>query len=441
MAIFKFRADNAAPPPSSTLLVNNALYDTTVFSAEPVNGDGIIDTISQFQLFGNEIIKNSYLYQKIPFCILKEYDLITNSTASQLLYYLKSIGINNTASAVAEGVSTGVSNISEFIQRLIPDSARQLGASVGNSIKDTVGNFVDLNNLSNVSDKIFQPIGEILKQNEPFTGSLTPYQNLYIRKPTNFKYILPYYNDNKKTVTTNFADSQTGLLQGSLFQKASEGVKGMYEQVAKNLLAAAPGAYIEQPKFFSPSSGESFQIQFNLINTVDGAKIQDHFDFLFLLAFQNLPYRRDIATVSLPKIYTFIVPGEIYLPYAYISSMTIDFVGNRRMLNLIHPKTVISGDASPTKCIVPDVYRVNITITSLTTNAANFMIADELFKIDNTIDNPILEVVPRDPANESLPRYRSSNQQQPPPEPPTPTPTPSQPPTIPIIPQVFSPLL
>lgn len=434
MAIFKFRADNTASPPSSTPLVNNVLYDTTVFSAEPVNGDGIIDTISQFQLFGNEIIKNTYLYQKIPFCILKEYDLVTNSTASQLLYYLKSIGLNNTATAVTDSVT----NISEYVQKLIPNSARQFGANVSNSIKDTVGNFVDLNNLSNISDKIFQPIGEILKQNEPFTGSLTPYQNLYIRKPTNFKYILPYYNDNKKSITTNFADSQTGLLQGSLFQKASEGIKGMYEMVAKNLLAAAPGAYIEQPKFFSPASGESFNIQFNLINTVDGTKIQDHFDFLFLLAFQNLPYRRDIATVALPKIYTFIIPGEIYLPYAYISNMTIDFIGNRRILNLIHPKTTIGGDTSPTKCIVPDVYKVNITVTSLTTNAANFMIADELFKIDNTIDNPLLEVTPRDPANESLPRYRSSNQQQLPPEP---LPTPSTPPSAPIIPLINIPTI
>jgi hypothetical protein len=113
---------------------------------------------------------------------------------------------------------------------------------------------------------------------------------------------------------------------------------------------------------------------------------------LFLLAYQNLPFRKDIARVTLPKIYTFIIPGEIYLPYAYISSLKIDFIGNRRKMKLIHPKGIAS-DVGPTNnpaggtstdCIVPEVYSVSMTITGLTMPAANYMVADELFKITST---------------------------------------------------------
>jgi hypothetical protein len=180
----------------------------------------------------------------------------------------------------------------------------------------------------------------------------------------------------KKSIATNFTDSETGLLKNNVFKIINSGFDNAYEKIGQSLLAATPGAYIEQPKFFSPTSGENYRITFNLINTVDGGKIQRHLDFLFLLAFQNLPFRKNIAEVLPPKIYSFTLPGELYIPFAYISKLDIQFIGNRRAMNMRLPY-INKTD----RCIVPEVYSVTLEITSLTYTSANFMIADQINKI------------------------------------------------------------
>lgn len=366
-------------------LISSVTAGSTVFKAIPAGNSGIINIVESMQIATNDIIPGSYLANKIPTCILKEYELVTNSSVSQLLYYLKSLG-SGTATGVF-GATAG--NVLGTSLGSVGDQAEKLlSGPIGSGIKDFIGD-----NTKELLDKAVQPLQEILKNNEQFSGSMVPYQNLYLRKATNFKYILPYFTDKKKDINNAFVDSQTGLLAGNVFANIVGGAKAAYESVAKNLLFATPGAYIEQPKFFDMgNSGESYEINFELINTVNSDKVQAHFDLLFLLAYQNLPFRKDIARVTLPKIYTFIIPGEIYLPFAYISSLKIDFVGNRRKLKLIHPKGIASDvgptnnttGGTPTDCIVPEVYSVSMTITGLTTPAANYMIADELFKITST---------------------------------------------------------
>ena len=407
MALFNLVPEGDRPTGNVGVLGNtiggfapeNLLNTTTVYKAIPAQENGVIDVISTMQIAANDIPQ--YLRDKLPYCILKEYDLVTNSTVGQLLYYLKSLGYNRQTDGLLD--STGARNILNGFFDSVTDKKGIL--------RDFVGD-----NVSNILATSLEPFQKILNSNEPLGGALTPYQNLYIREPTEFKYILPYFKDKKKGITTTFGDTQTGLLNNNLFQKFTDSVKGSYEKVAKTLFAATPGAYIEQPKFFGPQqTGESYEIEFELINTVDGDKIQDHFDLLFLLAFQNLPYRRDVATVALPKIYTFIIPGEIYLPYAYISSLTIDFVGNRRMLNIRHPRGQVNGGQTDVKCVVPEVYSVKMTIQGLTTPAANYMVADNLINIESELVN--VEPIATVEVGELIPIPRGSstgnNQQTP----------------------------
>jgi hypothetical protein len=365
-------------------LISSVTAGSTVFKAIPAGNSGIINIVESMQIATNDIIPGSYLANKIPTCILKEYELVTNSSVSQLLYYLRSIGSGTTTGSINDAIT----NFGNTLGNVGNQAEKLLSGPKGGIIKDFIGD-----NTKEILDKAVQPLQEILKNNEQFSGSMTPYQNLYLRKATNFKYIFPYFTDKKKDITNAFSDSQTGLLAGNVFANIVGGAKATYENIAKNLLFATPGAYIEQPKFFDMgNSNESYEINFELINTVNSDKVQAHFDLLFLLAYQNLPFRKDIARVTLPKIYTFIIPGEIYLPFAYISSLKIDFVGNRRKLKLIHPKGIASDvgptnnttGGTPTDCIVPEVYSVSMTITGLTTPAANYMIADELFKITST---------------------------------------------------------
>lgn len=426
MSLFKLVPDSIVDPAGSVVSQQNDLgYSTTAYRAVPTIESGTINVIDTMQFATNDIVRGSYLANKIPVCILKEYDLITNSSVSQLLYYARSVGFNSV-----------IQNTLQF-GKIAGDTAQSFldNNSTGVGIKDfATGTIKELINVAT------QPIEDILKSNEPFFGSLHPYQNLYLRKSTNFKYVLPFFTDTKKDVQNAFSDSQTGLLAGNKVANYMNTAKTAYDAVAKNLLFATPGAYIEQPKFFDMGgSGESYEIKFDLINTINADRVQTHFDFLFLLAYQNLPFRKNIAQITLPKIYACIIPGEIYLPYAYISSLKIDFIGNRRNIKLLHPKGIY------TDCIVPEVYSVSLTIQGLTSPAANYMIADELFKISSTSVEP---VEPTTTTNFNQPGYRfaqpDTNIEIPKVEPPKqiPNTTPSIVPSKPLFnPNLFNPNL
>lgn len=342
---------------------NTAIFGQSIntIGITPGTGDGVIDVIGSMQFVGNEI--GDVLKDRIPFCILKEYELLSNSTVSQLLYYVRSLGITD------EQLQETGGDINTIVKK-IKDKALSIRGEKNNIIKDIVSQTVD-----KIADQI-GTIGDTLKESEKLDGVLLPYNGLYARKSTGFQYIFPYFEDLKKSINTNFVESETGLLKNNIFTNVVQGTKNLYEKVASNLLTATPGAYIEQPKFFSPSDGENYKINFNLVNTVDSAKIQTHLDFLFLLAFQNLPYRKNIAEVLPPKVYSFTLPGELFIPFAYISNLTVNFVGNRRAMDMRLPY-INKVD----KCIVPEVYSVSLEIRSLTYTSSNFMIADQINKI------------------------------------------------------------
>jgi hypothetical protein len=134
-----------------------------------------------------------------------------------------------------------------------------------------------------------------------------------------------------------------------------------------------PGTYIEKPKYYHyPSEGESVTINFPLINTIrksDKLAYQQNYELLWLLAYQNKPFRTSFSRILPPKLYTVSVPGMKFFPYAYINNMTVDFLGTRRQLQVATPKGEITTS-------VPEAYNVSITFTSLFAGTGNLMVAD-----------------------------------------------------------------
>jgi hypothetical protein len=135
-----------------------------------------------------------------------------------------------------------------------------------------------------------------------------------------------------------------------------------------------PGTFIEKPKYYQYNSeGNSITVTFPLLNTVPSTgKISylQNYELLWILIFQNRPYRTSFTRVSPPKLYTLTVPGQEFMPFCYISNMKIDFQGTRRTL----PVTLgISPDATALVSI-PDAYIVTITFQSLLANTGNTMV-------------------------------------------------------------------
>jgi hypothetical protein len=55
--------------------------------------------------------------------------------------------------------------------------------------------------------------------------------------------------------------------------------------------------------------------------------------------------------------------------YASIQNITIEYVGTRRRLPIVHPATGETIDTT-----IPEAYNVEITINSLTTDCGNFLL-------------------------------------------------------------------
>ena len=153
------------------------------------------------------------------------------------------------------------------------------------------------------------------------------------------------------------------------------------ETFSETMNITQPGVYIEKPKYFQHATeGITRTIKFPLLNTIrrsDINQVQQNYELLWLLAFQNKSYKTSFAKSPPPKLYTISVPGQFSMPYAYISGLTINFLGTVRRASVSTPilsdKKVIT---KPVEVPIPEAYEVTIEFTSLIGDYGNTMMSD-----------------------------------------------------------------
>jgi hypothetical protein len=222
--------------------------------------------------------------------------------------------------------------------------------------------------LNNGIDKIKSSLGTF---NNP---ALEPYTGLYITEDTGFKYIFPYFDNKYFDATASYStESNGGMLESVI------GIVTDVAEASKNLAGLLkPGTYIEKSQQFRfGESGRSINIKIPLLNTGTYSDISNNWQLLFALIYQNRPGRYDKNIIDLPVIYSIDIPGTVSLPYAYISSLSIEFIGNRRLMGIDIPD-VIGKDGkiiNRITTIIPDAYQLSMTITGLNEETRNFLFA------------------------------------------------------------------
>lgn len=223
----------------------------------------------------------------------------------------------------------------------------------------------------------FKKVGELAEDLASASGVLAPYEGLYYTKDTGFVYSLPYLQEQAKTVQNQFGGSADGRILTNLAGKITEGMANL----ASSLNLADPGTYIEQPKMFQFSGRtRSYSLEFPLINTHSFNDVIKNWQLIFLLVYQNSPNRLTRDLIDPPCIYEANLDGTWYSKYSYISNMSVSFVGATRRMTLPIP-TSAKEDGTGTsqtsmfnvETIIPDVYKVNITMTELFGETQNMM--------------------------------------------------------------------
>ena len=326
-------------------------------------GSGVIDVCSDFVW---SITPKKNVLRSIPYVYLVERSQETNSLISSALYYITTF-LNTPNTTLTSGNNN---NIITYIIKLLQSS---LGRAASTNFNDTIKQLkTKLDNLiNNQQDKALLS-----------TDTLKSYIGIYLTKKTGFKYVLPYFGDSGFSLTNSWAsESQTSPL---IAKRLVSQVMDAVDTGAATLNILQPGTFIEKPKYFQyPSEGDSITVTFPLLNTHNPYSnilpYQQNYELLWILAYQNKPYRTSFSRILPPKIYTLTIPGAKYMPYCYISNMSVDFQGTRRNLEVTLPtgRSIIAP--------IPEAYTVSITFTGLLADLANMMASDDFgFKINTS---------------------------------------------------------
>jgi len=306
------------------------------------NKTSVIDVVNDFT-WTSSPLKNSKL--KVPYLYATELRQLQNSLVSSALYYINAATNSNIT-------SKGASALDELTSKLTGSDSGKVSSALS-KFKNKVNSFIS----AGVDKSIL-------------SSYLSSYISIYLTEKTGFKYSFPFFEGKPHNITNSWQSSmQTKPTYGGMVDKAMDWV----DTQAATINIMSPGSYIEKPKYFYyPGEGESLTITFPLLNTLKKSNYvsyQQNYELLWILAYQNKPYRTSFSRILPPKMYAVSVPGMKFFPYAYISNMDVQFLGSRRQLPVNTPKGQITTS-------IPEAYQVSITFTSLIADVGNLMVSN-----------------------------------------------------------------
>jgi hypothetical protein len=195
---------------------------------------------------------------------------------------------------------------------------------------------------------------------------LDPYAILYYANTTGFTYNFPFLLGNGGKIRSisnqwNAYDGLTGMFpKNDNKNKAS----GFGEFLGGIVGGITPGVGTEDVYRYGNTQNETITISFPLYNTVTTAEAYQNYRFVSLFSFQNVKTRTSFLTYVPPCIYTvssYNCKGGIDWPVAIVENLTIDTIGTTRALN----------EFGGGRILIPEAYKVNITLRQLIPTSAN----------------------------------------------------------------------
>jgi hypothetical protein len=218
--------------------------------------------------------------------------------------------------------------------------------------------------LSNLSRLLLDITGST---NSSDSNSKDPYETLYFGEPTGFTYNLPYIINNASIRGELNNDWQ------SVFSATRNSIVGKAIATAQTAGGiVSPGSGVEDVKLYNKTQFKSINLSFPLYNTLDITSTLQNFSFVTLFEFQNLKTRTSYNTFTPPKIYVVepVGVGGIYMPAAYISKFDVKSIGTVRKIQELDASF---GKSTYGGALIPEAYKVEITITELIAQSTNIM--------------------------------------------------------------------
>ena len=367
----------------ATILTVNISNTDPLVVLRPTRVGSVIDVVRDFAWTVSP--KTNEEFKKVPVMYLTELEQTTNSLLGSALYLLNA----TTGEQAQKNIGEATGDLISKLDNLFSDSWTGL-----NQLLSRVTGTTEVRRALPVDDP-GNPIQDFARNNAPFlqktlnefvtwlgvyngvdralvSDKLKSYFGIYLTKPTGFQYALPYFGNSPLGVLNNW--SSTAGMHNKKVSDMIQSTQTTIEEIATSFNINQPGTFIEKPKYYEYSDGgKTVTITFPLLNTVkktDKIAYQQNYELLWILAFQNRPYRTSFSRVSPPKLYTLTIPGQQFMPYCYISEMKVEFQGTRRNL----PVALGITPGTTATVSVPDAYIVTLTFTSLIADVGNTMV-------------------------------------------------------------------
>jgi hypothetical protein len=208
-----------------------------------------------------------------------------------------------------------------------------------------------------------------------YSGDSDPYIKLYTGTATGFSYVLPYLLKNGDSVRgsgVKNAWKEVDITQSvGKVPLVGRDLAGIGKSISDTLQVVgetfSPGYGTEKIMNYSSTERKSITITFPLYNTVDEGEAINNFDFVNLFALQNLKTRTSWLTFVPPKLYVVegVGLGGIYMPACYVSNYDFKAIGTTRYVK--------AYGNSGKDYLIPEAYKVSITLTELVPESSNIM--------------------------------------------------------------------
>jgi hypothetical protein len=329
--------------------------------AEPAGGSGNLYGINVTKDFPWTKTRNIKQFEeKVPEIYLQEYYVASGSTIANLNKIVSVF--NNVGAATGAAASAFVDRIPSGIDPLIDNSKSFLNLFFSNNEQD------DPEATKKNIFKLGWDVPEEAVKGIPVSKKyLKVYENLYGVIETGFKYKIPFFNNDWKSINNNWTNDPliTTITKGS--------IGSTVEDLAKGLTTGFGVDFAKIYDYKDTGPAQSFEII--LDNSFDSSiysgglpTYQKNWELIFLLCFQNLPSKTTRFLVSPPVIYKASVEGVFSYLYSFISKLKVECIGNRQFKNVDLRTT--EGTVS-TKTLIPEAYKVSIELQSLIPETKN----------------------------------------------------------------------
>ena len=333
----------------------------------------------------------------VPEIQLVEKRIINNSSLANFFYTI--LATADTAELATKRIQQGTVNVAgndidvydglgNILSDVTPDNA--VGDVIQNTsqaLLDSTTDFLKGNAKAagEYTKKLRQTALKYIKSNaEPYVEQ---YEGLYFLEETGFRYSLPYLSDDYINSNVNFSSTEAF---GQTFAEVGQTINDI-------IALDKPGTYVEQSKQVDlGEEGRNLTFKFPLLNTGTHEEIERNWQLIFALVYQNKHGRINRSLIEQPCIYEVFMEGISYMPYAYMNSIDVKFLGSRRKIIVGIPQVKTQAEnqiAKPNQrrqieTTIPDAYEVSITLTGLNPESRNFMIralGDPIIKVSERI--------------------------------------------------------